>query len=418
MGQYSKKHGVWRRLITTILYIALIGQIHAQEKEVRVALCYDSTSFINPEYQTAISKSINRVVSNIDSELKPKIRFRSCLSIPPFSFYGSEEAIFGREEAMAAMIESAYWLAASEALNYNLGNSKQAIIENCGNLDWIDIYRLAKAKLYFEYENIDQLLIKIQNNSDLKSKYIKQLSKLVEKLHYHENEFSDFSEEDEVFELALTIYRAIVDHATAFFLGHEMYHYNGDSFFINKPSKIEELKNFTKLTNLQLIPKRLFDPNLVQADKQEILADLSGYRALQTVDARIQIKINDPLLLTLIRKLSIDLVAFPFLIGFDLFELELNEAPEFILHKSYLYPELRLLLYCDVLNKNESNNTWALKICNNTAKAIVTIIQTHVSQYDDSNGDVPDEILNLLPDGVEEGWSTNYWDDNSFKCRK
>ena len=412
MGQYSQKYGMRLGMIL-LLSLFFFQKLTAQEKQVRIALCYDSTNFLNIEYRRAIGKSIFRTLSRVDKNLRPEIKFRSCLQIPSFSFYGNSEAVFGREEAFASLVEAAYWIAAEEALRITKGNHEEQF-ENCRQLDWIDAYRLAKAKLYFQFDEIEELLLKVQTYSNLHDEEKESLKSLVNQLHYHENDFEEYSAPDETFKTALQIYRALIDNATAFFIGHELYHFIGNKDIIEKKTAIENQGIFNTIISLHH-PRRLFDPG-IQPDLSEVRADRAGFRMLELVDKANESLIKNESIYAVVRRSTIDLLAFPILLGFNLSTLEGNQPPQVKIVKSYLYPQQRLLLLSATLNTNEGTYPELVKICGNTAKAIVTIIQTNVMEYPESDGDVPDEVLDQLPPGVTIGWETNFWNESSFDC--
>ncbi len=154
----------------------------------------------------------------------------------------------------------------------------------------------------------------------------------------------------------------------------------------------------------------------MNSDKDEINADVSGLRFLQLVDSNMRRRINGSSIQTAIRKSTIDLLAYPVLSGFDLTSLTYDQPVNTAYIPGYLYPMIRMMMVTSVLQCNEQSNVWAVKMCGNTSKAIVTLIQTYASAYEKSDGDVPDEVLDLLPKGVTRGWETNYWDNRSFLC--
>ena len=402
-----------------LAYIVLFGlllPLFAQSQQVRIALCYDSTSFERTDYRVAIGKSIVRSLSYLELDLEPDVRFRSCLALPPFSFYASEEAIFGREEAMVGLVEAAYWIAAAEALNYSQYENVADILYNCRVIDWIDIFRLAKLNIYEQQEQEKSLFSKIAGYSSLDVSDLRKAKKLVQKLHEFENDPEAGIDEDITFAIALLLYQYIIDNATAFFIGHELYHYYGNTFMKLAESKIEQSGFFESTINLQLIGGKLLDPSLVQSDKDEILADLNGLRVLEIVDSVNAQLLDNDLLAAIARRASIDVIAFPLLCGFDIWNIGLEKSVEAFVPPSYLYPEIRIFLTSAVLHQNESQFPWAVKICGNTSKGVLETLFQHASTYEAGDGYMPDELLELVPKGFTTGMETNYWDEHSYKC--
>lgn len=413
MGRTIQKYGMLCRIGIAGAILVISFAVRAQE--LRVGFCHDST-YLNIEYQTAIKKSIDRMVSLLDPNLQTDIRFIECPKIPPSTFYGSPEAVYGREEAMAMMVEASYWYASIISMRYSNTSFPEALLSNSCSLDWIDTYRLAKAKLYFHYDNLESIEEKIKAQMGFSDADMNEIKELVEELHYTENQFWEESEQhSHLFETAFPIYQAIIDNLTSFIIGHELFHFNDNSHMITTKSDMEEKGFFSTYYSLQY-PRRLFDPDIVQSDVAEINADRSGFRFLEFVDSNTRRRIENTDLQTAIRKSTIDLLAFPVLSGFDLTKLDYNQPIETSYIPGYLYPMIRMMMITSVLRGNESKNLWAVKMCGNTSKAMVSLIQTYASAYEQSDGDIPDEVLDLLPRGVTLGWESNYWDGRSFIC--
>lgn len=401
--------------IASISFILTISLYQANGQELRAGFCHAS-DFLNIEYQSAIRKSINRFMGLLDPNFRNDVRFRECLEIPSSTFYGSPEAVYGREEAMAMMVEAAYWSASIIAWRFQQNQDGEVLLSDCCTLDWIDAYRLAKAKLYFHSEELEGMEEKIQSSLGFSGSEMERLKNLVEEIHYTENDFwEEGKTHSSLFSSALPIYRAIIDNMVSFIMGHELYHFNDNSHMIVSKSEMEETGLFNTFYSLQQY-KRLLDPYIVNADKDEVNADVSGFRFLELVDSNTRRRVSNSSLQTAIRKSTIDLLAFPVLSGFDLTILSYDQPVNTAYIPGYLYPMIRMMMITSVLQSNEDSNLWAVKMCGNTSKAIVTLIQTYASAYEQSDGDVPDEVLDLLPKGVTRGWETNYWDDRSFLC--
>ena len=414
MEKNQKKHEM--RLVITLIALAISSftQVFAQQREVRIALCYDSTTFGNKDYRVGIAKSIGRALHSLEQDLKPEVRYRSCVDVPYFSFYGNPEAIFGREEALAALVEASYWVAALEALRYTQAKDKEAYLQDCAQLDWIDAYRLAKSRLYFRYEDTDLVLAKVQKYTGMSNEELTAYQDLVKKLHWKENELMDKNTNNDTFRLAEILYRGIVDNAMAFVIGHESYHFFGNKDLLQDRGTIETTGIFEALNTLQE-EGRLLCPDSVETDHVERRADMSGLRILEQVDKKRQVE--DNVINAIIRRGSIDIIAFSILSGFSLNDLKIDQANEYLRVKSYLFPEIRLLMFSAVLRANEQQYPWAVSIGGNTAEAFITTLQVNIQEYPDSDYEVTDEILDLLPKGVTTGFETGNWNEDSFKCK-
>ncbi|RJE74956.1 hypothetical protein BGP76_17710 [Reichenbachiella sp. MSK19-1] len=403
-----------RIICTSLLIMSNLNLSWGQE--LRVGFCHAS-DFVNIEYQTAIRKSINRFMGTLDPNFRNDIRFIECQEIPSSTFYGSPDAVYGREEAMAMMVEASYWSAGVLTIQSKRTLGSEVLLSSCCQLDWIDAYRLAKAKLYFHYDQLETLQNKVQSYLGFSNSEMDQLVKLVEEIHYTENDFWEGDKpHSDLFATAAPIYRVTIDNLVSFVIGHELFHFNDNSQMITTPSEMEESGLFNTFYSLQQY-KRLLDPFIVNSDKNEINADKSGFRFLQLVDSNTRRKVSSSSLQTAIRKSTIDLLAFPVLSGFDLTMLSYDQPVETSYISGYLYPMIRMMMITAVLRSNERENEWAVKMCGNTSRAIVQLIQIYASAYEKSDGDVPDEVLELLPAGVTVGWETNYWDENSFSCQ-
>ncbi len=239
MGRPSRKHGMLCRI--TIISLILTSSLHQTNgQELRAGFCH-TPDYLNIEYQSAIRESINRFMGLLDPNFRNDVRFIECLEIPSSTFYGSPEAVYGREEAMAMMVEAAYWSASIIAWQYRENQDGKALLSNCCTLDWIDAYRLAKAKLYFHYDELEGMEEKIQGYLGFSNSEMEKLKSLVEEIHYTENEFwEEGKAHSSLFSSAFPIYRAIIDNMVSFIIGHELYHFNDNSHMIVTKSDMEE----------------------------------------------------------------------------------------------------------------------------------------------------------------------------------
>ena len=151
-------------------------------------------------------------------------------------------------------------------------------------------------------------------------------------------------------------------------------------------------------------------------DLLELKADRCALRILEKIDSDISSRVSNRHTCTKIRRSAIDVLAGPVLIGYSEDNFLPDVKPTFNYLPDYLYPATRLLLISATIRSLEQQFPWAVKICGNTAEAMITFIQEEFKKYPASNGEIPDEVLWELPPGVEDGYRTNVWSSENFEC--
>tara|TARA_R110001599_G_C12266998_1_gene660929 strand:- start:606 stop:1841 length:1236 start_codon:yes stop_codon:yes gene_type:complete len=389
-----------------------------QAKEWRLAVCHGKQATkVDKKYSEVIGNTAARIFNVIDADSKLSLMVRECEKEPNFACYADKSAIYCREEPLALVTRMAAWLAADAALIYLSINDKNSALEQVPRLSWVDALLLADAEKYSDNSVFLLRAKTIQARRNLATADFDNISSLVIDIHTHIIKEVGLDRENKELVVASTIYKKINDYAFSFLLGHEGYHFNGNICPIATKSILETKNIWAEIYKLQL-KKGLFDSK-VTLDKHELNADLCGFKWMEA-NAKKYDNVDNAEMSALIKRTAIDLLAAPILTGglnsFDVNELG-NDAPKVKIVDGYLYPQSRLVLASATLHLSERSFPPVVKICNDTAKAIVNLIQNAVQHYAKSSGYVPDSLLAQLPPGVEIAWNDGVWSSESYRCK-
>ncbi|ARD44449.1 hypothetical protein [Colwellia sp. PAMC 21821] len=397
--------------------LTLLSSYTLQAKEWRLAVCYGKNATeIDKKYRKVISDTAARVFATVDDDAELAFMARGCEKEPNLACYADSSAIYCREEPLALITRVSAWLAAEAAFMYLSNDKKVTVLSEVPKLSWVDALLLADAEKYDDDKVFTHREESIIARRDLSADDLNSIYSLVVDIYSHVNNAIKPDAKNIILSTAIDIYNEINDYAFSFILGHEGYHFNGNICPVMSKSVIETKNVWAEIYKLQLKPG-LFDSK-VTLDKHELNADLCGFKWLGMQDGNSG-KANEYVLSALIKRVAIDLLAAPILTGslndFDVNELG-DDAPKVKLVDGYLYPQSRLLLASATLNLPEKKYPAVVKICNDTAKAIVTMIQHSVQNYPKTTGDIPDSVLTQLPIGVEKAWNGGEWTDESYLC--
>jgi hypothetical protein len=239
---------------------------------------------------------------------------------------------------------------------------------------------------------------------------------LVLDIYSHTNNDIEPDENNQILLVAVDIYRQITEYAFAFLLGHESFHYTKNVCEVTNKSSVEVSGLFDEVYKMQL-KGGYFNP-AITLDTKELLADNCGFRWME-VKAKLAEGNMPKVFDALTKRLAIDLLASPILTGY-LNTIEVNKlgqsAPKVKLIDGYLYPQSRLILTSAILNHSESTYPETVKICNDSAKAMVTLMQHAYQSYPKSSGVISDAVLTQFPKGVETALNGGEWAEDSYRC--
>ena len=386
-------------------------------KEWRLALCYgENATEDDKKYRSAIGQSAAAVFSSVDSNANTEIKVRNCVKEPDIACYADESAIYCREEAFSQIVRTAAWLAADRALIYVAKNGDSSSLNAKPLLTWSDAYLLAEADRYPDAVKLDKVAQSIVNKRGLTGQDLDSLYKLALDVHKHINNNEEIDKNNKSLVIAVSLYKTSVKYAFAFLLGLEGFHYNGNKCDISADSILKVKNVWPVIVKLQQ-KNGLFDKKN-RIELSELNADHCGFKWLEKISLNSQNE-NEKVLNAMGKQMAIDLLASPILIGLNgdvVKNSEGDDAPQVKILQGYLYPQSRLVLASATLRLTERYYPEVTKLCNSSAKAIVTIIQTAVSNYPDTSGEMPDELLAELPPGVEKAWNGIPWNENSYTC--
>lgn len=400
-----------------ILFIVLMLPATAWSGEWRLALCYgEDATQENKSYRTVIAQVAGDVFSIVDNDATTEVKVRQCVVEPDLACYGEPEAIFCRKEPFAILMRMAAWLAAESAFIYLDEEGKESALNTRPKLSWVDALLLADAEGISGSDAFTQRGEEIISKGQLTADDINGLYSLVIDIYRHTNNQTDIASSNDVLKTALALYQQITQYAHAFLLGHEAYHFNNNQCHIDQAPMIKKKGIWDEMVGLQL--KGGLFSNKLSLAKHEVRADLCGFAWLEKESNHQQLTGNF-VMNAMSRRLAIDLLAAPILSGMRT-NFSTNAfgkvAPEVKLVDGYLYPQTRLVLAAATLGLSEPKYPNVVKICGDTGKAMVTIIQDAYRSYPKSSGVIPDSLLNTLAPDIEKAWNGGQWSEESYNC--
>ncbi|KAF7786348.1 hypothetical protein PRUB_a0883 [Pseudoalteromonas rubra] len=400
-----------------VLFIFLLLPAVAWSGEWRLALCYgEGATQENKSYRPVIAQVADDVFSIVDNDATTKVKVRQCAVEPDLACYGEPEAIFCREEPFAILMRMAAWLAADSAFIYTNGKGKESALNIRPKLSWVDALLLADAEGFSGSDAFTQRSEEIISKGQLSADDINGLYSLVIDIYRHTNNQIDIDSSNVVLKAAFALYQQITQYAHAFLLGHEAYHFNNNLCHIDQTPMIKKKGIWDEMVGLQ--QKGGLFSNKISLAKHEVRADLCGFAWLEKASNRQQLTGN-PVMNAMSRRVAIDLLAAPILSGMRT-EFRANAfgrvVPEVKFVDGYLYPQTRLVLAAATLGLSEPKYPEVVKICGDTGKAVVTIIQDAYRAYPKSSGIVPDSLLSTLAPDIEQAWSDGLWSEESYRC--
>lgn len=406
-----------RLILFLFIVIAFLLPEFSHAKEWRLAVCYGKhATQVDKKFRKNISDTAARTFGAVDEQSKFAFMARACEKEPDLACYGDTSAIYCREEPLALISRISAWLAAEAAFIYLSHNGDKELLNQKPELSWVDTLLLADAESYDGDEAFIRRGQSILKKRNLSAESLHAIYSLVTDLYFHTNNDVKPDSKNEVLMFALKIYQMINEYAFSFLLGHEGYHFNNNVCPITKKSKLEINGVWQEIYKLQQ-KNGLFDSK-VKLDKHELTADLCGYKWMTAISQKHDN--GEPILMALSKRTAIDLLATPILTG-ALNSFAINhlgqDAPKVKVVDGYLYPQSRLILASATLRQTEKTFPKVVKICNDTAKAIVTMVQHSYHSYPKSSGNVPDSLLAELPPGVEKSWKGKPWSDESYLCQ-
>lgn len=385
-------------------------------QEWRLALCYGkAASVVDTKYRQVVADTSARVfayANNADF----KMQARQCPIEPDLSCYADSTAIYCREEPLAQLARVAAWLSADAAIQFNVSKLKPRSLNFSSSLSWVDALLLAHAEAEDGDEVFNNRARIIASRRDIQLADLNEIYELVIDIYTHTNNQLEAAPNNDMLRTAMKLYESVLNYAFAFLLGHESYHYYKNQCPLLTPSKIEENGLVDSVIKMQL-RGGYFDP-AISIDKHEARADICAFRWLEEV-AQSTKSSDSPILDALSKTIAIDVMASPIIAGY-LQSIDQNtlsqDAPIYKLVDGYLYPQSRLILSSATLHYNEKTYPASVKLCGQTARAMVHLMQAAISNYPDSSGEISDDILTQFPSGVVKAWNGGVWSDQSFNC--
>lgn len=192
-------------------------------------------------------------------------------------------------------------------------------------------------------------------------------------------------------------------------VGHESHHMNDERCPLSELSWVESTKVFDHVVEMQT-SDRLFCPSF--PDPNEMRADRCAARQIERLHAEITESSAE---LTsqeeFARRAAADMVAFQAIFGFRRFEELPAGKYQIVDLDQYFQPTFRLVLLAGAVAGNTANPM----ICGEAAGLFVHAVQEGFRACG-GKGKVSDELLSLLPMGVELSWNGAPWTTESLSC--
>lgn len=206
------------------------------------------------------------------------------------------------------------------------------------------------------------------------------------------------------------MFTATVDFALAALVGHEITHASGEKCPLADKARAEESGLISRLISLQqngeLFCARPPSP-------EEVRADVCGMRHLRRANKVLVQRNADARTMQIARRLGADLIAFETTFGWSVRpEIPAGKYP-FMELEQYLYAPMRVLAFSAELGSDGSGKP---AVCGEAASLFVHGTQELFQRCKDGGGNVSDDILALLPKGVETSWNGAPWTPASYSC--
>lgn len=223
------------------------------------------------------------------------------------------------------------------------------------------------------------------------------------------------------------LFQTIVNYNMAALIGHEISHVFDNVCPIKTSARTEESGLFKKVVNEQQIGE-LFCPWFPAIE--EVWADRCALRHIRHLrdKAKLNINADENKFEDFSRRVASDMIAFQSLVGWRRHkEIALGKYAQPFL-QDYLYSPYRLLLMTAEIHEGISSPV----VCGESASLFVQGVQESFRNgipkrllksapestlnCSEGKGNVSDDLLALLPKGVESSWNGSPWTKESFSC--
>lgn len=402
---------MFRIILSLVIASSFPLGLFAQDYDFDIKICHDPNSYPSisrNSYRIPVINGIRRTLRAIDPNCIIQFSEYACHnweSLPPF--YSTEESLFAKEEALSRLAIVASLLAAEEV-------GLDPSLDYFRTLRWDDVHLFAHALLYNDLDRYSEIADEMDSYFYPGHEALQNIFEISAGILAHENDPSLQLDTIPLFANAILIYRGILDYSFAFIIGHELYHNNGNVCLTTDKSMAEITGSWRVLVDLQS-ENNLYEPRAPELN--ELLADRCALRIMEMVDRNIEGYVLNSNLMSKIRRSVADALSGPILLGYHDYysesgELKINFVPD------YLYPMTRLLLINSVPRNMEKKDSWAIKIDGNTGAQLFHIILERSKAYPGSSGEIPAEIFQELPPGVEKSYHSNVWNDQTYICKR
>lgn len=385
---------VWGKLAAAAVAVASVSVVHAQSNargslasiDFGAALCVDTGE--RPSVDATVAAAMKRAVQPAGTGKRVGYQVVACEgALSDSSCFAQQKVLVCRESVIDRILRVAAWAVTRHQ------EASEATYEE---------FRLRVPRWVVDAAKYADGAVL---NPDV-DKASTQLREAYRRLHAEPNSsFSTFSPAEQ-------IYAATVDYALAVLVGHELSHVFGEQCPIAIPARAEESGLVRRLLALQHTGE-LFCPR--SPSLEEVRADICGLRHIRQVTSSLAEQKGDLKAVNLAARLGADLVGFQNTFGWRPRPGVPVGTYGFLELKQYLYEPMRVLAFGVEFSPSTGSQP---AVCGEAASLFVHGTQELSKRCAEGRGEVADDVLALLPKGVESAWNGGKWTPASFSCER
>lgn len=374
-----------------LLLISAPGRdgVAASADTLSIYICHESDGEKYSGWRQSSLFEIARTLKNDESELRLEVHYAVCNStMPDSSCSGRPGAMFCRQAALDRISFAAAWLVQA---HHRMGRPGYEAFRRALPRAVLTAFRAADGT--FEDSKAADWIDGIRGRAELRASG------------------NNPRNMDDNYAALDMIHNRIVAYNLAALIGHEASHVFKETCPVTTRSAVEDRGLLDRIVALQT-GKELFCPRF--PDANEMRADRCAVRHIHRLDDATIGDPADPLSIeTFARRAAADMIAFQALVGWRRFSSlpqGVYVTPELA---QYFRPALRLVLLAAEVPDPRTGPL----ICGEAASLFVHAVQLDVTECADGRGIINDDILALLPSGVETSWNGKPWTADSLSCK-
>lgn len=377
--------------IALLLAVGGVCKVLAQGVELRptygIHLCKKDHPEVRSEWDTSILLSFSRVIRKDGQAVTLGFSRRTCADSPlQATCFAAGEFI----QCDVAALERIFRVAAWYAWRYL----------DAGKVDYNDFYRIHEKTVLQAFGFADGTV-----ETDTVEAFAMHM-RVIDMLPADQ----PVPQAHKDFQHAHPLFREIVDLVMLAFLGHEAGHLNNEQCPIATRSRLDSDGLIDHLVRSDLAGELFCAKRL---DRLEIKADECAIRQIeQKVNESGSVAALDHPVGEFARRVAADIVAFQAMTGWAPRNAGSSSPYRMVELPPYLSAPFRQILFAAAMHGERPKPV----ICGDAAALIVQGIQARYTQCPGDGHQVSDDILRMLPKGVELAWNGGDWSIDSYSC--